>query len=60
MSFPGKPLISEGNALIDDRGKQRFSIIIEWTDRDSADRFSAAVVAAIKGEHGSEALEPSA
>jgi hypothetical protein len=58
-SFPGRPLVSEGRALVDDRGKQRFSTIIEWTDKAAADRFSAAIIAAIRAEYP-EALEPSA
>lgn len=59
-SLPSKPLISDGKALLDDRGKQRYVPIIEWTSKQASDRFSAAVVAAIRAEHGPEALEPSA
>jgi hypothetical protein len=57
-SFPGKPLIGDGKALLDDRGKQRYLTIMEWTDKAAGDRFSAAVTAAIIAAHGPEALEP--
>jgi len=33
---------------------------LEWSDRDSSDRFSAAVVEAIAREHGASALEVAA
>lgn len=55
-SFPGKPLIGDGRALLDDRGKQRYAQILEWSDKPAADRFSGSVVAAIIAEHGPEAL----
>lgn len=55
-AFPAKPLIGEGKALLDERGKQRYAPFMEWTDKQTADRFSAAVVAAIQAEHGPEAL----
>ena len=58
-SLPGKPLIADGKALLDDRGKQRYVQILEWTDKTAADRFSAAVVAAIRAVQP-EALEPTA
>jgi hypothetical protein len=59
-SFPGKPLIGDGRALLDDKGKQRYVQFLEWTDKAASDRFSAAVVAAVRAVHGPEALEPSA
>jgi len=58
-SLPSKPLIGDGKALLDDRGKQRYVPILEWTDKQAAGRFSEAVVAAIRAEHGPAALEPS-
>lgn len=44
----------------DNKGKQRFSPIFEWADRDASDRFSSAVVEAITREHGVAALEVTA
>ena len=38
-SLPSKPLIGDGKALLDDRGKQRYAPILEWSDRQAADRF---------------------
>src|SRR5450755_3127635 len=59
-SLPSKPLIGDGKALLDANGKQRYAPIMEWSDKQAADRFSAAVVAAVRAEHGTEALEPTA
>jgi hypothetical protein len=59
-SLPSKPLIGDGKALLDDRGKQRYAPIMEWSDKAAADRFSQAVVDAVRVEHGPEALEPTA
>jgi hypothetical protein len=59
-SLPSKPLIGDGKVLLDDRGKQRYAPVMEWGDKQAADRFSVAVIAAVRAEHGPEALEPSA
>lgn len=57
-SMPGKPLVDrDGQPMRDSRGKARFSPVLEWSDRDSSDRFSAAVVEAIARKHGAAALE---
>lgn len=56
--MPGKPLIGgDGTGLRDDKGKQRYMPILEWTSRESSDRFSEAVIAAIQKEHGSTAFD---
>jgi hypothetical protein len=55
-SFPGKPLIGDGKALLDDNSKQRYVSFMEWTDKAAGDRFSAAVVAAVIDAHGPEVL----
>jgi len=56
--MPGKPLLgADGTGLRDDKGKQRYAPVLEWTSRESSDRWSAAVVAAIEQEHGSAALD---
>jgi hypothetical protein len=60
-AMPGKPLIDrDGRAMLDARGKQRYSPVLEWTDKQAGDRFSQAVVDAVRAEHGPEALEPAA
>jgi hypothetical protein len=52
VGLPGKPIISaDGTAARAEKGKQRYSAILEWTDRSAADRFGAAVLAAIRAEH---------
>jgi hypothetical protein len=60
VAFRDKPLLADGKALLDDKGKQRYVTIMEWTDKAAADRFSAAVIAAGRAEFGPEALEPAA
>lgn len=60
-ALPGKPLVDrDGRAMLDVRGKQRFAPVLEWSDKAAADRFSQAVVDAVRAEHGPEALEPAA
>jgi hypothetical protein len=42
----------DGTVIKDDRGKPRYTTIIEWADPESRERFSAAVISAIEAEHG--------
>lgn len=50
---PGKPQVGrDGMALKDDRGKIKYTPILEWTDKESRERFSAAVIAAVEAKHG--------
>jgi hypothetical protein len=52
--MPGKPLIADGKVFLDDRGRQRYVQVLGWTDKTTAERFSAAVIAAVRREHGLE------
>jgi hypothetical protein len=46
---PSKPMIGkDGAALKDDKGKVRYSPIIEFRDKDTRDRWSASVVDAMR------------
>jgi hypothetical protein len=59
-AMPGKPLVgADGTGLRDDKGKQRYAPVLEWTSRDASDRFSEAVVAAVQQAHGSAAFNVS-
>ncbi len=59
-AMPGKPVIgADGVAQRDERGRQRYAAILEWADRATSTRFSDAVIAAIKREHGDAALDES-
>ena len=50
---PGKPLVGkDGLVLKNDQGKVRYSPIVEWKDKESRERFSAAVIAAVEAKHG--------
>jgi hypothetical protein len=56
-SPPSKPMIGRDGAVMkDDRGKIRYSPIIEFRDRDLRDKWSSAVVDAARLAHP-EALE---
>jgi len=56
-SLPSKPIIGrDGTAQRDATGRQRYTPILEWADRDAGDRFSAAVVVAVRAAHGDAAL----
>jgi hypothetical protein len=51
-SPPSKPMIGrDGAALTDAKGKARYSPIIEFTTREIRDRFSAAVIEALRVSH---------
>ena len=51
-SPPSKPMIGrDGTALTDDKGKLRYSPVIEFASKEVRDRFSAAVVAALRASH---------
>src|SRR5689334_24993150 len=59
-ALPSKPMVSGKSVLLDERGKTRYVPILEWRDRQTADRFSAAVISAILAVHGPAALDPPA
>ena len=51
-SPPSKPMIGkDGTALTDSNGKLRYSPIIEFTSKEVRDRFSAAVIEAMRAAH---------
>ena len=51
-SPPSKPMIGrDGTAMKDDRGKLRYSPIIEFTSKEVRDRFSAGVIEAMRATH---------
>ena len=51
-SPPSKPMVGkDGTVLTDDKGKARYSPIIEFTSKEVRDRFSAAVVDALRASH---------
>lgn len=51
-SLPSKPVLdAQGNAKRNDAGKVQYTPILEWSDRDTANRFSEAVCAAVEREY---------
>ena len=48
VGLPAKPMITrEGQALRDERGKIAYSAVLQFTDRATADAFSARTIAAL-------------
>jgi hypothetical protein len=48
VGMPGKPQIDRaGNVRRDDRGKVAYSPVMQFTDRETRDAFSARVIAAL-------------
>jgi hypothetical protein len=55
-NMPSKPMVDrEGAAVKTAEGKTRYIPLLEWASRESSDRFSEAVVAAVE-EHTPGAL----
>jgi hypothetical protein len=51
-NMPSKPMVgSDGMALKDDSGKIKYVPILEWANKDAADKFSEEVLAAVEREH---------
>jgi hypothetical protein len=50
--LPSKPMIDgAGAAVRDDKGKIRYVPLLEWLDKDAADKFSQAVIEAVEREY---------
>lgn len=48
-NLPSKPMIDrDGNAMRSPEGKMKYVPLLEWATRESSDRFSEAVIAAIE------------
>lgn len=52
-SFPSKPMLDRDGVQKKDQttGKPKWVPILSWPDRDTSDRFSAAVIAALEAAH---------
>lgn len=52
VGMPSKPMIDRDGAVVrDDRGKVKYVPLVEWTNKESADMFSEAVIEAVEREH---------
>ena len=50
--MPSKPQLDrEGKLRYDDNGKLLYANILEWRDRDTADRFSATVIRLVREKY---------
>jgi hypothetical protein len=54
-SLPSKPVLRDGRQVEKD-GKKQFAAILAWPDRETADRWSNAVIELVRAEHP-EALQ---
>lgn len=51
-NLPSKPMMDQdGTAKRDDGGKIKYVPLLEWSNKDTADRFSVSVIAAILEKH---------
>ena len=51
-SMPSKPILdAEGRHAIDANSKRRYVPILQWSDRETADRWSQAVVELVRQKH---------
>ena len=51
-ALPSKPSIgSDGTVFKGQDGKPKYTPILEWTNRDTSDKFSAAVIGAVEHEY---------
>ena len=51
-ALPSKPSVnSDGTVYRGTDGKPKYTPILEWANRDTSDRFSLAVIAAIEQDH---------
>lgn len=54
-SMPSKPIVStDGQLQRDEVGKVKYVPILQWDDKETADRFSEAVIAAVEAKHPGE------
>ena len=52
VSLPSEPMVNrDGMVMTDAAGKRRYAPLMSWPDKTTADKFSAAVVAAVKARH---------
>ena len=58
--MPSRPLTKGREVLVGDNGKPVWKPLVQWTDRQSADRFSRSVIAAIRAAQGTPRADMSA
>ena len=50
-SIPGKPILDPDGRHAEQDGKKHYAPILQWADRDTADRWSDAVVDLVRQHH---------
>src|SRR4051812_33969391 len=51
-SLPSKPILdADGRYMVDASGKKRYASILQWSDRATANRWSANIVALVRAAH---------
>jgi hypothetical protein len=49
--LPARPVVVNGQAATDDRGKVRYATVLEWQTKEQAERFSAGVMLAVEAAY---------
>ena len=50
-SLPSKPVLDCDGRQIEHNGKKQYVPVLRWRDQETADRWSAAVIALVRAEH---------
>jgi hypothetical protein len=50
-SLPSKPILDREGRHVEEGGKKKYAPILQWADRATADRWSAAVVELVRQHH---------
>jgi hypothetical protein len=50
-SLPSKPILDRDGRHVEEGGKKKYAPILQWKDRETADRWSVAVVELVREQH---------
>jgi hypothetical protein len=50
-TLPSKPILDRDGRHIEENGKRKYAPLLQWADRATADKWSAAVVALVRERH---------
>lgn len=50
-SLPSKPVLDRDGRHVEKDGKKQYAAILQWSDRATADRWSAALVELVRASH---------
>lgn len=50
-ALPSKPVLDRDGRHVEENGKRKYAPILQWSDRGTSDRWSAAVVALVRQQY---------